>query len=55
MGHAAYGVIRAIVKDSTDAWLGPKSLSFIDSDGEVGNPLSRNLTQQEWNVQVMRS
>ena len=43
MTHNAFGVIRAIVKDNMDVWTGDASLSFLDSDGQIGNANSRNL------------
>ena len=36
LGHPAFGVIRAIVKDSADAYNATGAESFLDSDGEVG-------------------
>ena len=35
MQHQAFGVIRAILKDSTDNETGAASLVFLDSDNEV--------------------
>lgn len=34
-GNAAFGVVRAMVKDSSDTWKGNSSMSYIDSDGRV--------------------
>ena len=35
IGHPAYGIVRAIVKDSTDFYQGLSSVTFLDSDGKV--------------------
>ena len=35
IAHPAFGVVRAIVKDSSDADLGAVSQTFLDSDGQV--------------------
>lgn len=34
-GHPAYGIVRGIVKDSTDFYQGLSSVTFLDSDGKV--------------------
>ena len=34
-GHPAYGIVRAIVKDSSDDYEGLSSITFLDSDGRV--------------------
>lgn len=42
--HGAPGVVRAIVKDSEDAFQGASSETYLDSDGEVpqlGDPAPR--------------
>ena len=36
IGHPAYGIVRGIVKDSTDFYQGLSSVTFLDSDGKVG-------------------
>ena len=36
VGHPAYGIVRGIVKDSTDFYQGLSSVTFLDSDGKVG-------------------
>lgn len=43
VGHPAFGVIRAIVKDSTDVDRGTPSIVFVDSDGQVAST-SRNAS-----------
>ena len=37
-GHLAYGIVRAIAKDSSDYYEGLSSITFLDSDGRV-NPI----------------
>ncbi len=37
IGHPAYGIVRGIVKDSTDFYQGLSSVTFLDSDGKVGH------------------
>ena len=34
-GHPAYGIVRAIAKDSSDYYEGLSSITFLDSDGRV--------------------
>lgn len=34
-GHPAYGIVRAIAKDSLDYYEGLSSITFLDSDGKV--------------------
>ena len=36
IGHPAFGIVRAIVKDSLDVDFGLASETFLDSDGQVG-------------------
>ncbi|CAK0785312.1 hypothetical protein CVIRNUC_008519 [Coccomyxa viridis] len=43
-GHPAYGIVRAIAKDSSDYYEGLSSITFLDSDGRVAN-LARNFTR----------
>ncbi len=45
--HPAFGVIRAILKDSTDNMTGTPSLVFLDSDDEVTIPLSGHRARSE--------
>lgn len=35
IGHPAFGIVRAIVKDSLDVNFGLASQTFLDSDGQV--------------------
>ena len=37
-GHPAFGVVRAIVKDSYDTYRGLPSVTFLDSSGQVSTP-----------------
>lgn len=37
--HPAFGVVRAIVKDSTDTETGDSAVVFLDSDGLVRGPI----------------
>ena len=52
----AHGVVRAIVKDSTDAYLGTLSQTFLDSDGRFmdNNPRNMpghvNLEDEDWHM-----
>lgn len=41
LGHPGFGLLRALVKDSTDRNTGPEGQTFLDSDGFVGR-LMRN-------------
>ncbi|KAK9823790.1 hypothetical protein WJX72_005525 [[Myrmecia] bisecta] len=41
--HPAYGVLRAITKDSTNTYQGDSSISFLDSSGKYGD-VTRNQT-----------
>lgn len=36
--HPAYGIVRSVVRDSTDVYTGSESVSFLDSDGQVYTP-----------------
>lgn len=41
--HDSFGVVRAVVKDSTDnSSTGARAASFLDSDGQVGVSASRD-------------
>lgn len=40
--HNSFGVVRAVVKDSTDNDTGAPGASFLDSDGQVGVSGSRS-------------
>uniref|UniRef100_A0A061S6Z7 Laminin G domain-containing protein n=1 Tax=Tetraselmis sp. GSL018 TaxID=582737 RepID=A0A061S6Z7_9CHLO len=48
--HAAFGVVRAIVKDSQDVNLGYFSETYLDSDGEISNNSPRQLPKDHTNV-----
>lgn len=37
-GHPAFGIVRAIVKDSYDTYRGLPSVTFLDSSGQVSMP-----------------
>lgn len=41
-GHAASGVLRAIVKDSDDPSRGPQGQVYLDSDGQVSTTMKLN-------------
>ncbi|KAK9839475.1 hypothetical protein WJX81_004373 [Elliptochloris bilobata] len=43
-GHPAHGLVRVIAKDSNDAFTGPISRTWLDSDGLVGSNDIRNNT-----------
>eukprot|EP00884_Botryococcus_braunii_P015271 jgi/Botrbrau1/2427/Bobra.0395s0049.1 len=56
-GHIAFGVLRGVVKDATDAYVGDASVTFLDSDGQVSNseggrPVKQtpNVTDGEWHM-----
>lgn len=40
--HDSFGVVRAVVKDSTDNDTGVPTASYLDSDGRVGLSGSRS-------------
>lgn len=45
--HVSYGVLRSVVKDSTDTYMGNSSVTYLDSDGQVGpvQDMSRYLSR----------
>jgi hypothetical protein len=59
-GHPAHGTVRAIVKDSTDDYLGSESRVWLDSDNLVGsnefrNTPRNNFTDGEWHMITVTS
>jgi hypothetical protein len=43
IGHPAHGVIRTIVKDENDVYVGAVSETYLDSDGGFMNNMPRNV------------
>eukprot|EP00216_Chloropicon_sp_CCMP2111_P006625 CAMPEP_0198234118 /NCGR_PEP_ID=MMETSP1446-20131203/211_1 /TAXON_ID=1461542 ORGANISM="Unidentified sp, Strain CCMP2111" /NCGR_SAMPLE_ID=MMETSP1446 /ASSEMBLY_ACC=CAM_ASM_001112 /LENGTH=1741 /DNA_ID=CAMNT_0043914847 /DNA_START=161 /DNA_END=5386 /DNA_ORIENTATION=- len=43
VSHPAHGILRAVVKDSTDLYTGSNSQTFLDSDGSFLDNNPRNL------------
>ena len=56
VSHPAHGVIRTIVKDSSDVYQGKQSELWLDSDGWLGNNKERDtpghvdLTDGDWHM-----
>jgi len=59
--HIAHGVVRTIMKDSTDVYEGASSETFLDSDGFVANNLARDapghidVNDNEWHMITISS
>ena len=54
-GHPAYGIVRGIVKDSTDFYQGLSSVTFLDSDGKVHVRRTHHLSSSILNRSLLMS